>query len=1338
LLADAGYSVKTVSPVDLPAALDSPDVVLAVPSLESLPFDCIQAITTHLDSGGTLMASGGEPFRSPLYLAPDGRWLDSASYVQALGTPPPQGTSFYTPFIPTVSPKGEQYTAGSGVRVPVVRGRGLFTSSLFFAAGRCRVIGDLLFPAATLYDGSFFSPHTITVAHSLVVWLPWPQIFEPLRAQLIAALRAASHRLYLEAAGAEKIVWLPGETVTGRASVFNGANSPVNATLQWSVSGPSDVTAQPAQTMTLNAGELRNIQLSLTNLPKGDYTLRFRLMLGDQEVDRLDSPVRVLSPTLTRQPDQKISIVNGAFSAGGKHVFLRGVNYWPRYIAGSTQFNGQSWLEASQYDPDLVEADLTEIAALHFNLVSIQFSDFENLWAEEGRALIDFLERCRTHGIWVQISLRSTVTNAAYAGQISPTLESYLQAAYLPGNDRVLAYELLWEPMIGTHDKGGQGRLVNGQLVYNAGRMVLDPEWRAWVNDQYGSPAAAQQAWGFTAPLDANGQLTNPLDDQIQNDGPWRVMVAAYRRFLDDYIGRNLGTIARQIRRSDPDTLLTYRNWTTMTDVHNANTGYDIGAGAAHLDFVSPERYTPVLLWPDAQAYGLITAYSRYRAGGKPVVWAEYGADVGTNGGDPSSRAAQAAVCDTMMRVVADGGSNGASVWWWPGGYGPLDGTDFGIIDPDGTPRACARTLSQWNTTFDSTPPDSTSDPPATLMIDRDSDARGSYGVFRNYQDRYVETRQAGRSVVLADQGTGTDTSTMPLIQVGNVPYNGSGPLKFANGEIAGIHVVCPTVDATVENGSTLTLPSGAVCQVTPTVVNTGQAQWLPGSAASRGVTLHTSAGDVALSASVAPFQRTTLEPLTFTMGQSAATLTGRLKIAGVGDFGEFLNLSFVTGACAISVSPAQAISAPVGGATGSFNVSAAAGCTWTSSVDQPWITLSSTSGTVTYTVQPNYGPKRQATIALGNYRLAATQDGAATPALAQPPTLSPVSLSFGDTMLGTSAAAAKVQLANTGTGVLSLQSITVGGTNSGDFTETNNCPATLAPGDRCTIQVTFAPTGAGVRTASLSVAGNNNGATSTTAMSGVGVATGPIPAIQAIVDSWGYSAGIAPGLWVTITGTNLGGAPQTWNLEGLPDLPMSLGGAKVTFNGVPAALLYVSSTQINALVPAATPAGPVQVIVQANGVSSSPFNVTSKAAQPAVYAPPDSAGGTFFVTAALAGTATLIGNRATDPRVARPAYPGDTLDLYLIGLGATSDPSKFVTDRVFSGAFPVSAAVSATVAGKSAAVVFAGLTAPGLYLVRIVVPPDAAPGAQPLKVSVGGVETRPSLVLQVGTSPLP
>jgi uncharacterized protein (TIGR03437 family) len=223
--------------------------------------------------------------------------------------------------------------------------------------------------------------------------------------------------------------------------------------------------------------------------------------------------------------------------------------------------------------------------------------------------------------------------------------------------------------------------------------------------------------------------------------------------------------------------------------------------------------------------------------------------------------------------------------------------------------------------------------------------------------------------------------------------------------------------------------------------------------------------------------------------------------------------------------------------------------------------------------------------------------------------------------------------------------------------------------------------------------------------------------------------------LWVTIGGANLGGPPQPWTVPGT-QLPVTVGDVSVTFNGLPAAESYVSGPQVNALVPAGVTPGPVQVVVQAYGLNGSAFNVTATATHPAVYALPTADGSTFFVTAVLTGTATLIGNSAVDPRVLRAAYPGDTLDLYVIGLGATLDPLDFITNQVFAGAFPLAAQVTATVGGEPANVLFSGLTSPGLYLVRIVVPSDLAAGPQLLQVTAGGVPTRPSLVLQVATPP--
>ena len=125
----------------------------------------------------------------------------------------------------------------------------------------------------------------------------------------------------------------------------------------------------------------------------------------------------------------------------------------------------------------------------------------------------------------------------------------------------------------------------------------------------------------------------------------------------------------------------------------------------------------------------------------------------------------------------------------------------------------------------------------------------------------------------------------MPLIQVGNVPYSGAGPLKFANAEFGGLRVVCPNLDVTVENNSTVQVPAGAVCQITATMVNTGEAEWLPASASSGGVVLQTSAGDVPLAAALPSLQRMALAPLAVTMGPSTLNLTGRMRAGASGEF---------------------------------------------------------------------------------------------------------------------------------------------------------------------------------------------------------------------------------------------------------------------------------------------------------------------------------------------------------------------------------------------------------------------------------------------------------------------
>ena len=101
-------------------------------------------------------------------------------------------------------------------------------------------------------------------------------------------------------------------------------------------------------------------------------------------------------------------------------------------------------------------------------------------------------------------------------------------------------------------------------------------------------------------------------------------------------------------------------------------------------------------------------------------------------------------------------------------------------------------------------------------------------------------------------------------------------------------------------------------------------------------------------------------------------------------------------------------------------------------------------------------------------------------------PSVSPASVAFGNQVLNTISAKKTVTLTST-TG-LGISSIALGGTNPGDFHETNTCPATLAAKAKCTVTLTYAPTISGAETASLTVTDNASNSPQTVALSGTGV----------------------------------------------------------------------------------------------------------------------------------------------------------------------------------------------------------------------------------------------------------
>jgi len=83
---------------------------------------------------------------------------------------------------------------------------------------------------------------------------------------------------------------------------------------------------------------------------------------------------------------------------------------------------------------------------------------------------------------------------------------------------------------------------------------------------------------------------------------------------------------------------------------------------------------------------------------------------------------------------------------------------------------------------------------------------------------------------------------------------------------------------------------------------------------------------------------------------------------------------------------------------------------------------------------------------------------------------LSKTKVVFPTQLVGTTSAKVKVTLSNTGSAPLDVFSVY----STGDFAQTNNCPASLLAGSGCAINITFKPADIGTRTGVITISDNN------------------------------------------------------------------------------------------------------------------------------------------------------------------------------------------------------------------------------------------------------------------------
>ncbi len=382
----------------------------------------------------------------------------------------------------------------------------------------------------------------------------------------------------------------------------------------------------------------------------------------------------------------------------------------------------------------------------------------------------------------------------------------------------------------------------------------------------------------------------------------------------------------------------------------------------------------------------------------------------------------------------------------------------------------------------------------------------------------------------LAFGSQAVNTSSAP--QTTTLRNSGTGPLTISTIALVGTNATSYTQTNTCPI-SPATLAAGATCTATVTFKPTGTG--------TRNATLRFtdnasgSPHNVSLTGTgVTPTVTLTPTTLTFAsqaVGTTSASQTSTLRNTGT----TALTISSIAVTGTSAGDYARTTTCPISPAT----LAASATCT------------------ITVTFSPSASGIRTAAVTVTDngtgspHTLSLTGTGTTAAGV----TLTPSGLGFGPQPVGTTSAAQNATLRNSSPAPLTITSIGITGTNSVDFAETSDCPtspSTLAAGASCTISVTFTPSAAGSRTASVSVADDASGSPHTVGLSG----TGTQPAVTLTPASLAFGAqtvgtssavqsatvrnsGTAPLAIssILIGGTNAGDFAQTNNCPTVPSL---------------------------------------------------------------------------------------------------------------------------------------------------------------------------------------------------------
>jgi uncharacterized protein (TIGR03437 family) len=219
----------------------------------------------------------------------------------------------------------------------------------------------------------------------------------------------------------------------------------------------------------------------------------------------------------------------------------------------------------------------------------------------------------------------------------------------------------------------------------------------------------------------------------------------------------------------------------------------------------------------------------------------------------------------------------------------------------------------------------------------------------------------------------------------------------------------------------------------------------------------------------------------------------------------------------------------------------------------------------------------------------------------------------------------------------------------------------------------------------------------------------------------------VSPGQIITLRGNGIGPATGVeFRLTSAGTVPTTVGDTRVLFDGIPAAVLYASATQVNAIVPyEITGRFSTRLQVEFLGTVSNTVDLLVV----------DTAPGIFTAGSQGSGQSAALNQDGTVNSATNPATKGSVIVLFATGEGQTNPAGVTASVSSASNLKRPLQNVTVTIGGRQAQVQYAG-SAPGLVAgalqVNAVIPEDTPSGPAAVVLTIGNSSSQPGVTIAV------